>query len=117
MWIGCPHASPDEIELIADRLDGRRLQTALWITAAHQVRDEAKQRGWLARIEASGGRIVSDTCLVVAPVEALGFRSMATNSGKGAFYGPSHAHIATHFGSLDQCIEAALSGEWKKSNV
>jgi predicted aconitase len=112
VWIGCPHASPDEIELIADRLDGRHLQTALWITAAHQVRDEAKQRGWLARIEASGGRIVSDTCLVVAPVEALGFRSMATNSGKGAFYGPSHAHVATHFGSLEQCINAALKGEW-----
>jgi predicted aconitase len=113
VWIGCPHASLDEIERIADRLDGRPIRTALWITAARQVRDEAGRRGWLARIEASGGRIVSDTCLVVAPVEALGFRSMATNSGKGAFYGPSHAHVATHFGSLDQCLNAAQSGEWK----
>jgi predicted aconitase len=113
VWIGCPHASLDEIELIADKLGGRNVRTALWITAAHQVRDEAESRGWLARIEKSGGRIVSDTCLVVAPVEALGFRSMATNSGKGAFYGPSHAHVATHFGSLDQCLEVALSGEWR----
>ena len=112
VWIGCPHASLDEIELIADRLAGRRVRTALWITAAHQVRDEAERRGWLARIEGSGGQIVSDTCLVVAPVEALGFRSMATNSGKGAFYGPSHAHVTTHFGSLGQCIEAAIRGEW-----
>jgi predicted aconitase len=112
VWIGCPHASLDEIELIADKLDGQRVRSALWITAAHQVRDEAKSRGLLARIEATGGRIVSDTCLVVAPVEALGFRTMATNSGKGAFYGPSHAHVAVRFGSLDQCLEAALSGEW-----
>jgi predicted aconitase len=89
----------------------------LWITAAHQIRDEAEQRGWLARIEASGGRIVSDTCLVVAPVEALGFHSMATNSGKGAFYGPSHAHVATHFGSLGQCLEASISGEWEAVNA
>jgi hypothetical protein len=113
VWIGCPHASLDEIELIAEKLDGRRVRAALWITAAHQVRDEAEARGLLARIEAGGGRIVSDTCLVVAPVEALGFTSMATNSGKGAFYGPSHAHVATHFGSLDQCLEAAIRGEWK----
>jgi len=112
VWIGCPHASFEEIEQIADRLDGQRVRTALWITAAHQVRDEAESRGLLARIEASGGRIVSDTCLVVAPVEALGFRSMATNSGKGAFYGPSHAHVATHFGSVKQCLEAAIKGEW-----
>jgi predicted aconitase len=117
VWIGCPHASLDEIERIADRLHGRLVRTALWITTARQVRDEAGRRGWLDRIQASGGRIVSDTCLVVAPVEALGFRSMATNSGKGAFYGPSHAHVATHFGSLDQCLNAALSGEWTPSVV
>jgi len=113
VWIGCPHASLEEIELIADKLDGRRVRSVLWITAAHQVRDEAASRGLLARIEKSGGRIVSDTCLVVAPVEALGIRCMATNSGKGAFYGPSHAHVATHFGSLEQCLDAAIRGEWQ----
>ena len=112
VWIGCPHASLEEIGLIADKLNGQRVKSALWITAAHQVSDEAESRGLLARIEASGGRIVSDTCLVVAPVEALGIRSIATNSGKGAFYGPSHAHVATHFGSLEQCLEAAIRGEW-----
>jgi predicted aconitase len=112
VWVGCPHASLEEIEQIADWFEGKRLQSALWITAAHQVRDEAESRGLLARIEAAGGRIVSDTCLVVAPVEALGFRSMATNSGKGAFYGPSHAHVATHFGSLEQCLDVAIKGEW-----
>ena len=112
VWIGCPHASLEEIERIADQLNGRQAKTALWITAAHQVRDEAESRGLLARIEASGGHIVSDTCLVVAPVEALGLRSIATNSGKGAFYGPTHAHVAVRFGSLEQCIEAAIRGEW-----
>ncbi|MBS1245796.1 MAG: hypothetical protein H6R36_451 [Chloroflexi bacterium] len=93
VWIGCPHASLEEIEQIADRLEGKRVRSALWITAAHQVRDEAESRGLLARIEAAGGRIVSDTCLVVAP-------------------GPSHAHVATHFGSLEQCLDAAIRGEW-----
>jgi len=116
VWIGCPHASLDEIESIAGRLVGRHVRSALWITAAHQVREEAESRGLVTRLESSGGRIVSDTCLVVAPVEALGFRSIATNSGKGAFYGPSHAHVAVRFGSLDQCLEAALTGEWEMTD-
>ena len=42
VWIGCPHASLEEIERIADQLNGRQAKTALWITAAHQVRDEAE---------------------------------------------------------------------------
>jgi len=117
VWIGCPHASLDEMARIADRLDGHHVKTALWITTAHQVRAEAESRGLLAQIEASGGRIVSDTCLIVAPVEALGFRSIATNSGKGAFYGPSHAHVAVHFGPLDRCVEAAIKGNWEANNA
>jgi predicted aconitase len=42
----------------------------------------------------------------------MGFHRIATNSGKGAFYGPSHAHVDVHFGPLEQCLKAALSGEW-----
>jgi predicted aconitase len=37
VWIGCPHASLDEIERVAARLGGRPIRTALWITTARQV--------------------------------------------------------------------------------
>ncbi len=110
--IGCPHASLSEIGAMADALDGRRLRAELWVTTARSIRDAAAAAGLVARIEASGGRVVADTCLVVAPVAAFGFRSMATNSAKMAFYAPSHSGLAVRFGPLEQCVEAALTGHW-----
>jgi predicted aconitase len=49
---------------------------------------------------------------VVAPVDQLGFRSMATNSAKMAFYAPAHSGLEVRFGSLEQCLEAAVTGSW-----
>jgi hypothetical protein len=79
------------------------------------VRVQAEQRGWVASIEAAGGRVFADTCLVVAPVEEMGFRAMATNSAKAAFYAPAYAGLQRRFGALEQCIAAALSGRWEAS--
>jgi predicted aconitase len=49
---------------------------------------------------------------VVAPVSDLGFRSMATNSAKMAFYAPAHSGLEVRFGTTAQCLEAAVSGRW-----
>lgn len=110
--MGCPHASLAEIEAVAGFLDGRRLAAALWITTSRVTRQAAEQAGLVARIEAAGGRVVADTCMVVAPVAGLGFRSMATNSAKMAFYAPSHSGLSVRFGPAEQCLEAALAGRW-----
>ncbi len=114
VWIGCPHASLDEIAAIAAQVEGKKLRTPLWVTTARQVREQAAQRGYLQTIEQAGGRIVGDTCLIVAPIEELGLKRIATNSGKGAFYGPSHAHAEICFGTTEQCVQAAISGEWRE---
>jgi hypothetical protein len=110
--LGCPHASLSEIEAIAAWLEGRRVRVALWVTTARSTREAASQAGLTARLEAAGGQLVSDTCLVVAPARELGFRSLATNSAKMAFYAPSHSGLAVHFGPMQQCLEAAVSGLW-----
>ncbi len=108
--IGCPHASLAEIEEVARWLEGKRVKAALWVTTARRTRELAEERGFVQTIEAAGGQVLADTCLVVAPVEALGFRSLATNSAKMAFYAPSHCGLAVRFGSLEQCLEAAVRG-------
>ncbi len=113
VWVGCPHASLDELAQVIRLLDGRRTRTALWVTMAREVRAEAARAGLVAHLEALGGRVVADTCLIVAPVKELGFRSMATPSGKGAYYAPGHSGMAVYFGALESCIEAAVSGHWK----
>ena len=108
--IGCPHASPNEIHEIAGAVADKRLASALWVTTARETRE--RMASDVTIIEAAGGRVVADTCMVVAPVEELGFRSMATNSAKMALYAPSHSGLLVRFGPLDQCIRAAISGTW-----
>jgi predicted aconitase len=115
--LGCPHASLGEMRQIADRLDGRQLDTTLWVTTARATRKAAEAEGAVSRIEAAGGVVVADTCMVVAPVEELGFRSMATNSAKMAFYSPSHSGLQVRFGPLEQCLDAAVTGKWPAAQV
>jgi predicted aconitase len=110
--IGCPHASLVEIEEVARWLEGKRVKAKLWITTAREIRERAQEKGLVERIEAAGGRVVADTCLVVAPIEELGLRSMATNSAKAAFYAPTHSGLEVRFGRLEQCLEAAVTGRW-----
>ncbi|RLI84950.1 MAG: hypothetical protein DRO76_06120, partial [Candidatus Altiarchaeales archaeon] len=85
----------------------------LWITTSSEVKEMAKRKGLLGEIERSGADIVADTCMIVAPIEKLGFRNMATNAGKAAFYAPSHCGLNVRFGSLEKCIEAAVTGRWE----
>jgi predicted aconitase len=116
VWIGCPHASLPELERVVRLLAGRPVRAALWITVAEEIRQEAARRGLVAAVESVGGKVVADTCVVVAPMRELGFRTMATPSGKGAYYGPSHAGLDVFYGSLARCIEAAVEGRWDIGN-
>jgi hypothetical protein len=112
IWIGCPHASLDELEQVITLLGERVARVALWVTLARNVRNEAERAGLVAQLEARGGQVVADTCMIVAPMHELGFRRMGTLSGKGAYYGPGHSGLAVRYGSLETCVEAAATGRW-----
>jgi len=108
--IGCPHASLAEIERVADFVRGRRLRTQLWVTTARHTREQAAALGLVQAIEEAGGHVVADTCTVVAPLQALSIRSLATNAAKTACYAPSYSGVRVRFGTLEQCLEAAVTG-------
>jgi len=110
--VGCPHASLSEIEQIAGMLAGQRVATQLWVTTARITRDRAREAGWVQAIEAAGGQVVADTCAVVAPVRSIGITTMATNAGKMACYAPAHSKVKMRYGSLEQCVAAAVTGVW-----
>ncbi len=110
--IGCPHASLAEIEETARWLEGKRTKTRLWITTARKTKEQAQEQGLVEPIEAAGGKVVADTCLVVAPIKELGLHSLATNSAKAAFYAPAYSGLMVRFGRLEQCLEAAVTGRW-----
>lgn len=113
VWIGCPHASLAEIREVAMWVTGRRVHVPLWITCARPVRDEATRLGLTTRLEAAGVRLVADACVAVAPVHDLGVRAVATSSAKGAYYLMNLAGVPVHFGSLERCVQAALTGYWE----
>lgn len=109
--IGCPHASVDEIKKIAELVKGKKLKAELWVTTSKYTSEKVKD--YVSIIEQSGGKVLNDTCLVVAPVEDFGFKNLATNSGKAAFYAPTNSKLNVRFGSLEQCINAAIKGRWE----
>jgi predicted aconitase len=108
--IGCPHASPRELREIARAVLGQHLRAALWVTTAREMREQMAAE--VFAIEAAGGQVVADTCMIVAPIERLGFRVLATNSAKMATYAPSHSGLQVRIGDLEQCVEAAVTGLW-----
>lgn len=108
--IGCPHCSAAELADLARALRGRRVSEGkgLWVWAAKGVRSRAE--GAVAAIERAGGRVFSDTCMVVCPLEKSGFRHMVSNSCKAAHYVPSTAGLKASVADLWACVEKVTEG-------
>lgn len=106
--IGCPHCSIREIAEVADRVAGKKLRRKLWVFTSSVVCEEAKRRGYFAAIERAGGKVISDTCMVVAPMREMGVQGMVTNSCKAAHYVPSACGVPVVLKNLEECVEATL---------
>jgi hypothetical protein len=72
------------------------------------VREQARANGITEIIEKAGGKVLADTCMVVAPLEEMGIKFIMTNSAKAATYLPSHQGAIVQFGTTEQCVRAAL---------
>jgi predicted aconitase/predicted aconitase with swiveling domain len=110
--IGCPHASLNELRQVAEGLRGQRLHSALWVTVARAVREQAEALGLVQTIEGAGGQVVADGCVIVAPMHDLPYHTLATNSAKMACYALPHAGLQVRFGALGDCLHAAVAGYW-----
>lgn len=103
--IGCPHCSLDEIKTVAEKVHGKKLKKELWIYTSRQVKEEADKQGYIEIIKDAGGKVISDTCPVVSPIEDMGFKSTATNSGKAALYLKKLCKQKIHFGDVEEITE------------
>lgn len=115
IMLGCPHNSIEQVGRIAHMLDGKKLHpdVALWVHTPRAIREVAVRSGYVALIEAAGGQVMSDTCPAISRRIPKGTRVIATDSAKQAHYLPAIAKVQGWFGSLEACIEAGLTGEWK----
>ena len=87
--LGCPHASLEEIKRVAMIVQGKTIKNKLWICTSISVKASADRMGFTQIIEEAGGNVVCDTCMVVAPIEDMGFEVIGVNSAKAANYVPS----------------------------
>lgn len=109
--VGCPHASISEIEYIAKKLKGKKLNKVFWIYTSKSTKMWADIMGYTKIIEEAGARILCDTCMVVSPLEELNFNCVGTNSGKAAKYLPSFCKKNVFFSDIDSLINMSVKYE------
>lgn len=105
---GCPHASLREISALADRLEGKHLKKPVWICTSRMVKEAAERMGYNEIIAKAGGSIVADTCMVVSPIEKMGYKTTGVNSGKAANYLPGFCKQEVCFANIDDLVEGQL---------
>jgi predicted aconitase len=115
IMLGCPHDSIEQVWEAARLLDGKRISANvnLWIHAPRAIKEVADRSGYTAIIESAGARLLSDTCPAISRAVPKGAKVVATDSAKQAHYLPAIV-LGTQawFGSLEECVNAALTGRW-----
>jgi predicted aconitase len=119
VFMGCPHLDFEEIMQLTRLLKGRKVKSdvSLWLYAAHNIWNSCERSGLTKALKDSGAVLISGTCCVSTILSEImtsrGFKSAATNSAKIAHYIPSSWGMKTHYGTTEDCIEAAVTGKWK----
>lgn len=108
--VGCPHCSLDELATVARLLKGRKVTREFWVCTSREVKRQSDEKGYSKLIEDSGAKFACDTCMVVAPIEALGYRAVATNSAKAVHY-MRNSGMRVRFWPLEGCVEAATEAK------
>ncbi|MPZ83792.1 MAG: DUF521 domain-containing protein [Actinophytocola sp.] len=111
--LGCPHASIDQVARAARALEGRTLTAELWIMTPRALRTVADRNGYTEIIHRAGGRVLTDSCPAMSKSAPEGTRVFATDSAKQAHYLPAILGIEAWFGTLEECVDAAVTGTWR----
>lgn len=113
--LGNPHFSLTEMRRLASLCRGKRKNenVAFVVTTSRAVYNSAANEGLILPLEDFGVRVITDTCwcMITEPIIPTAARTIMTNSGKYAHYGPGLTGRKFHFGSLAACVDAACSGE------
>ena len=106
--VGCPHCSVSELESIAKQLDGKQLKKPLWVCTSRAVKHTSDAMGYTTIIENAGGKVIADTCMVVAPIEEMGYHTTGVNSGKAANYLPGFCKQNVIFSNISDLIAKCM---------
>ena len=110
--LGCPHFSAADFERLAELAMGKKCHpnVQFLITTSRKEKELAEKNGHLQIVEAFGMKISTDSCVLISPMIADGVKTIMTNSGKCAYYGPGQLNKNVHFSSLKDCVNSAAAG-------
>ena len=103
--LGCPHASLEEVKEVAEIVKGKKIKNELWVCTSINIKEAAKRLGYLDAIEKAGGKICCDTCMVVAPIEQMGYEVIGVNSAKAANYVPSMCGLKVIYNDIENLLD------------
>ncbi len=103
--LGCPHASLEEVKEVAEIVKGKKIKNELWVCTSINIKEAAKRLGYLDTIEQAGGKICCDTCMVVAPIEQMGYEVIGVNSAKAANYVPSMCGLKVIYNDIEGLLD------------
>ncbi|RMF91080.1 MAG: DUF521 domain-containing protein [Methanobacteriota archaeon] len=95
--IGCPHCTIDEMRQVIAANPDREV----WVYTARQNKHRIAER-----IKNPNIRIISDTCMVVQPLEEMGITSIGTNSAKCAFYTRNLSGLDVRFDTMRKLLKS-----------
>lgn len=93
--VGCPHSSIQEVREVIEA-DPKR---EVWVFTSRHIKELFKDR-----VENQNIKLISDTCMVVAPLEEMGIKSIGVNSAKAAFYSSHLSNLKVRFDSLENLL-------------
>ncbi|ABR54866.1 protein of unknown function DUF521 [Methanococcus vannielii SB] len=107
--IGCPHCSLDEIKEVSEfiKKENKKFKIDVWVCTSIHMKAISDRMGYTKIIEDAGGKLVIDTCMVVAPIEDMGYKNVATNSGKAATYLPGFCNSNVIYGTTYEILKKA----------
>ena len=110
--LGSPHFSLAEFTDLAPLLVGRQRhpRVQFLVTSSRLMVELAREKGALAPLEAFGGRVTVDTCILASPMLPPDITRLMTNSAKYAYYAPGLLRTDITFGSLADCVRSAVEG-------
>ncbi|WP_038959201.1 aconitase X [Bradyrhizobium japonicum] len=119
VMLGCPHYTIEQIARVSSMLEGRRLNSGcrLWVFTSRVAKQQAERLGYARIIRDSGGLLMSDTCSAVGNVLPRGAKVAAFDSAKQTHYIPIVTGLQAHYGSLEQCVSAAINGRWQGGGI
>jgi predicted aconitase len=107
--LGCPHASIHQLRDYAEVLSDRRVnkRPEIWILTSHVLKKYAEDMGYRKVIESVGAKLVTNTCPSAMPEDffkTCGYRAVATDSPKLAYYTSLTQDVLCHYASLEKCL-------------